>query len=116
MNNVLLKYLCIKHDNIPQRIHQLRSRDAQFFVSELIKKFGKKGLINQDGKLVSFTYIFRRVNDFEVKALKKLMRDVRCYFNKLSMENPDKFYMEVPVIDWGKYNYCFSIPESSIKT
>jgi len=42
---------------------------------------------------------------FEVKALKKLMRDVRCYFNKLCMENPDKSYIKVPLIDWSKYNY-----------
>ena len=105
-NNVLLKYLCIR-ENFPKELHQLRSRDTQFFVNELLKKFGKKGLINQDGKLVNFTYIFRRVNDFEIKSLKKLMRDVRCYFNKLSRENPDKFYMEIPLIDWGKYNYQF---------
>ncbi len=106
MNNVLLKYLCIR-ENIPAELHQIRSKETQYFVTQIISKFGKKGLYNQDGKLVSFTRVFRKVNDFEVKALKKLMRDVRCYFNKLCMENPDKFYREVPLIDWGKYNYQF---------
>jgi hypothetical protein len=105
-NNVLLKYLCIR-ENFPKELHQIRSKDSQFFVNEIIKKFGKKGLYNQDGKLVSFTYIFRRVNDFEVKYLKRLMRNVRCYFNKLCTENPNKFYMKVPLIDWLKYDYIF---------
>jgi hypothetical protein len=107
MNNVLLKYLCVRHDNIPPELHQLRSKDTHYFVNEVIRKFGNKGLYNQDGELVSFTYVFRRSNDFEVKALKKLMRDVRCYFNKLCVENPDKFYIEVPPIDWGRYPYQF---------
>lgn len=108
MNNLLLKYLCIKHDNIPQKIHQLKSRDVQFFVNEIIKKFGKKGLYsNVDGTFKKFTWIFARVEEFEVKQLKRLMRDLRCYFNELCLQNPDKFYMEVPIIDWGKYNYRF---------
>jgi len=108
MNNVLLKYLCIKHDNIPQKIHQLKSRDAIFFVNEIIKKFGNKGLCsNSDGKLVKFTRIFARVPEFEIKQLKRVMRDVRCYFNKLCIENPDKFYIDVEIIDWLKYNYRF---------
>lgn len=106
MNNVLLKYLCIR-ENIPKELHQIRSKDTQYFVTQIISEFGKKGLYNQDGKLVSFTRIFKQVNDFEVKAVKKLMRDVRCYFNKLCRQNRDKFYIEVPLIDWGKYNYQF---------
>ena len=106
-NNVLLKYLCVR-ENMPSELHQLRSRDTQFFVSEIIKKFGKKGLCsNVDGTIKKFTWIFSRVKEFEVKALKKLMRDVRCYFNKLCSQNPDKFYIQVPLIDWGKYNYQF---------
>ena len=61
MNNVLLKYLCIRHDNIPQKIHQLKSRDAIFFVNEIIKKFGCKGLYSgNDGRLKKFTRIFAR--------------------------------------------------------
>ena len=108
MNNLLLKYLCIKHDNIPPKIHQLKSRYTQFFVNQIIKKFGNKGLYsNRDGTIKKFTWIFARVEEFEVKALKRLMRDVRCYFNKLCLDHPDKFYMEVPIIDWGKYNYRF---------
>ena len=107
MNNVLLKYLCVRHDNIPPQLHQLRSKETHFFVNEIIREFGKKGLYNQDGKLVSFTRVFTRVDQFEVKALKKLIRDVRCYFNKLCMENPDKLYIKVPLIDWSKYNYQF---------
>lgn len=107
MNNVLLKYLCVRDDTMPPELHQIRSKDTRFFVDEILKKFRKKGLYNQDGKLVSFTFIFSKADLFEVKALKRLMRDVRCYFNKLCTENPDKFYMEVPLIDWSKYNYQF---------
>ena len=107
MNNVLLKYLCVKDNTMPPQLHQIPSKDTSFFINEILKKFRKKGLYTQEGKFISFTFIFMRVDNVEVKALKKLMRDVRCYFNKLCSENPDKFYMEVPLIDWGKYNYQF---------
>lgn len=107
MNNVLLKYLCVRDNTMPPELHQIKSRDVSFFIKEILTKFRKRGLYNQDGKFVSFTFVFKRVDNFEVKALKKLMRDVRCYFNKLCMENPNQFYREVPLIDWGKYNYQF---------
>jgi len=107
MNNVLLKYLTVRDNKMPQELHQIPSRHCSFFIKEIMKKFGKKALQNQDGKMVNFTYIFSRASQFEIKALKKLCRDVRCFFNKLCMENPDKFYMEVAIVDWSKYDYQF---------
>ena len=108
MNNLLLKYLCVKEHDMPPQLHQIPSRECAFFASKIKERFGNKGFYsNKNGNFIKFTFLFTRVNEFEIKAVKRLIRDVRCYFNELCRQNPDKFYQEQSPIDWLKYNYVF---------
>ena len=108
MNNLLLKYLCLREHNLPSQIHQIPSRECFFFATKIKERFGNKGFYsNKNGNFIKFTFLFTRINEFEIKAVKKLFRDVRCYFNELCAIHKDRFYIEQPPIDWYKYNYVF---------
>ena len=108
MNNMLLKYLCLKESNLPSQIHQIPSKECLFFTSKIKDMFCKKGFYsNKNGNFITFTYLFNRIDEFEIKSVKRLFRDVRCYFNELCAKHKDKFYTEQPPIDWYKYNYVF---------
>ena len=102
-----MKYLCVTR-TMPPEIHQMRSKYAKFFAGEIFNKFRRRRLCTRFGRRsIGFQYIFREAGNFEVKPLNKLMRDVRCYFNKLCIENPHMFYTETPLIDWIEYEYEF---------
>lgn len=108
MNNVLLKYLCVRENNMPSSLHQIPSRHTKFFTDKIKDHFKNKGFYSKkNGNFIKFSFLFTRVDEFEMKALKRLIRDVRCYFNELCAQNPDKFYTELIPIDWYKYSYVF---------